>query len=177
MMWMIPKLNLNEDALRDSIAVAQFLIKVAQIFHSSKLEIDMKILYDNEKQTLFRIDTKESMKSFKFPANVRVLRVYAKGTGIVNLNFLYKFSTFVDESIEDFSYLQRNIDVETKLSNEGKNLYLKMCVYKDETDSDDGEEDEDEGNSNDYSTKTIMEVNLPKGLVDVEIRILKLKVC
>jgi hypothetical protein len=153
-MWVISQLNLNDGVLKNSIVSTQFLIKVAQIVYSSELEIDAKIAYENEKQTEFHVDKLSSNKNFNLPANVRNLRVFANGTGLLNVAFVFKFSTFIEKFLEKFS-----LSVETKMLNEGQILHLIICTHKMDDESDDEEE------NNDEFAETIMEINLPKGFV------------
>lgn len=156
MTWIISQLNTNDGILKDSIVATQFLVKVAQMFYSSNLAIDANIYYENEKKTSFHIDKNNANMNFRLPANARNLRIFANGTGLLNVDFIYKYSTFVEKFTEKFT-----LSVETNLSDNDKVLHLTICThYKINGDSDDEDESDDE------FAETIMEINLPKGFVE-----------
>ena len=150
MMWIISQLNKNQEVLKNSFVIRQFLIKVASIYHTSELEIDAKISHGSIDDILVRVDKKNLNEKFVLPAICRNINIFASGSGFAIFEFLYSFSTFVDDSPEVFS-----LDIDTKMLQDDSILQLIVSIQHVEEETDDTQQD------------AIIEINLPKGFVEI----------
>ena len=148
MMWIISQLNKNQEVLKNSFVVRQFLIKVASIYHTSELKTDVKINHGGETEILVRVDKENLHEKFVLPAISRTMTIFANGSGFAFFELMYSFSTFVEDYPEAFL-----LDVDTKLLQDG--TILQLIVSTQEI------ADQEEINAEPYDA--IIEINLPKG--------------